>query len=121
MEFGSAVPLAEALFVGGFETTTATLSNAVWTLLRNPSEMTRVREDKTAREVLADEVLRYCSSVMLLYRIASAPVSLPSGARVQTGEPIIMLLTPANRDTDYFEDPETFRAIPRNHAAIAFG
>lgn len=107
------------IFAAGFETTTNLIGNGLWSLLRHPGEMQRLRTDPTLAPAAVEEMLRYESPVQLDARRASADIGL-GGFTVERGQWIITLLGAANRDPARFVDPEVFSITERDTAVLSF-
>jgi len=101
------VATAVLLFAAGFETTTNLIANAIYCLLRFPSELRRLREDPDLVPSAVEEVLRFESPVQIDGRCALVPASL-EGVEVGTGTVAVTLLGAANRDERVYSEPETF-------------
>lgn len=114
--------LAKILLTAGGETTTNLIGNAVLALLRNPAELARVIADPSLIPAAVEETLRYDPPVQFVIRVTSASVSL-AGATLPTGARVIALLASANRDENFYSDPERFHIdrTPRPHAAFGAG
>jgi len=113
------------LLVGGNETTTSLITNALWRLMQQPELMERVQADLELIPALIEESLRYDAPVLGLFRTSTCPVTvhgvtIPAEAKVQ------MLFGAANHDPEVFTDPERFSvdrdpAEARRHLAFGAG
>lgn len=115
--------LLVSLIVAGHETTTGALSLGLATLLRNPAQLRRLRDDPSLCRNAADEILRYEPPVEAAIRVPDEDVVL-HGQPVAAGTPIMISITAANRDPRTFGDPETFdvgRGDARQHITFASG
>ncbi|MEN3975602.1 cytochrome P450 [Emcibacter sp. SYSU 3D8] len=109
------------LITGGNETTTSALAHGLWNLLKNPSEMAKLRADRSLIKNFVEETLRYETPVLGLFRQATQDVEL-SGTVIPAGTIVFMAYGSANRDEDKFDDGETFDVSRKNAGAqIAFG
>jgi cytochrome P450 len=113
------------LLVGGNETTTSLITNAVLRLTENDL-WGRLRADQGLVDVAVEESLRYDSPVIGLFRTTTRPVTLrdvtiPSEAKV------MLLYAAANRDPEAWPDPEQFSLdrdvgeLRRRHLAFGLG
>ena len=120
------VALAVQLLVGGNETTTSLITNAVVRLTERPERWARLRDDPALVEVAVEESLRYDPPVLGLFRTTARPtvlhdVELPEQAKV------MLLYAAANRDPAVFDDPEDFSLdrdlddLRRHHLSFGFG
>ncbi|HEV8573437.1 MAG TPA: cytochrome P450 [Dehalococcoidia bacterium] len=110
------------LLVAGNETTTHLISNGMLALLRNPTQMARLRDDPSLLPSAVDELLRYTGPVHTTRRVARADVSL-GGAQIRRGEVVIGLLAAANRDPDKYPNPDRLDIgrNPTDHVAFGDG
>jgi cytochrome P450 len=103
----------------GGETTTNLIGNALLALLRNPAELARVIADPLLIPAVVEETLRYDPPVPFVIRLTTAQVPL-AGATLPAGVRVIALLASANRDENFYPDPDRFYIdrTPRPHAAF---
>ena len=96
------------LLVAGHETTVALIGNMLLTLLRNPEEMDRLREDHGLVGAAIEESLRLESPLQnATWRFPAEPTTV-GGVRLEAGEPVLVSLLAAGRDPQQYEDPDTF-------------
>lgn len=110
------------LLVAGNETTTNLISNATLSLLANPEELAKVKQDPSLIPSMLEETLRYESPVQMLFRSLTEDIELPSG-KLPAGADVTLLLGSANRDPSVFDEPDRFDVArnPRGHLAFGFG
>ncbi|HZQ95666.1 MAG TPA: cytochrome P450 [Candidatus Sulfotelmatobacter sp.] len=106
--------------VGGQETTTNLIGNGVLTLLRNPAEMRRLREDPSLIPSAVEEMLRYESPSQHTGRIAPEDVTL-GGKRIRKGQAVMAVMAAANRDPERFPEPDRFDVTRKDNRHLAFG
>jgi cytochrome P450 len=108
--------------VAGHETTTNTLTLGLWTLLRNPDEMVRLRADPGLIGSAVEEILRYEPTSQRTIRVATKTVTI-GGREIPTGSLIVFLLGAANRDPEAFPQPDTFDVgrSPNRHLTFSQG
>ncbi|MEX2126138.1 MAG: cytochrome P450 [Woeseia sp.] len=106
----------------GHETTTNLIGNGVYELLRNRSELARLRGNPQRINGAVEEVLRYQSPNQLGNRQAAAATEI-GGSAVARGDQIVLMIGAANRDPEHFADPDRFdiERSPNNHLAFASG
>ncbi len=108
------------LLVGGNETTTSLIANAVLCLDEHPEALERLRDDRTLVPSAIEETLRYRSPVQMMRRSCVAETELGGGDR-HAAQFILAHLGSANRDEARFERPEEFRIDRKPNRHIAFG
>jgi cytochrome P450 len=98
---------SNGLLVAGFETTIGLIGNGLTTLIRNPDEMARLRDQPELIESAVEECLRYSGPITWSIRILHEPAQF-GGYQLETNEEVAVGLAAANRDPDHFEEPERF-------------
>ncbi|GAA1853167.1 cytochrome P450 [Pseudonocardia ailaonensis] len=96
--------LVQQMLVGGNETTTNLLGNAMAILANNPEQAERLRADLTRVPEFVEEALRYRSPLQGLFRMTTRDtqvqgIDLPAGAKV------MVLFGSANRDEGVYSRP----------------
>ena len=104
---GEFVGLANQLLVGGNETTTSLITNAVVRLAEVPERWERLRREPELVDVAVEESLRFDPPVLGLFRTTTCPVSL-HGVELPEVAKVMLLYAAANRDPAAFDDPNTF-------------
>ena len=111
------------LLQAGHETTANMISLSVLYLLQNRDQLVRIRDtdDPVLISKAVEELLRYLTIVTsLVDRIAVDDVEI-GGQLVRAGEGLIINLPAGNRDSAFFDNPETFDIDRDNHGHVAFG
>ena len=111
------------LLIGGYETTSMTLTQCILRIIRTPGLEEKLRADPKLITNFFEEVLRQDAPIQGLFRRAThdtqiAGVSVPAGAIVQ------LMWGAANYDPAVFDQPEVFdleRKNARRHVSFAFG
>jgi cytochrome P450 len=106
--------------VGGLETTTNLIGNGVLTLLRNPQEMQRLRDDPSLIPSAVEEMLRYESPSQHTGRLAPKDTEL-GGKLIRKGQAVMAVMAAANRDPERFLDPDRFDVSRTDNRHLAFG
>jgi cytochrome P450 len=120
------VALLVQLLVGGNETTTSLITNAVVRLAERPGLWDRLAREPELVDVAVEESLRFDSPVLGLFRTTTRPVVM-SDAEIPAGEKVMLLYAAANRDPAAFSDPDEFRLdrdgneLRRHHLAFGEG
>jgi pimeloyl-[acyl-carrier protein] synthase len=108
------------LLISGYESTTNLIGNGVLALLKNPSELERLRADRSLLPTAVNELLRYDAPVQATARVAREDLEL-AGERIPSGAMVQVLLGSANRDPVRFEDPDRLDVGRTNNEHLAFG
>ncbi|HYX27928.1 MAG TPA: cytochrome P450 [Pyrinomonadaceae bacterium] len=106
--------------VGGQETTTNLIGNGVLTLLRNPDQMQRLRDDLSLVPSAVEEMLRYESPSQHTARICPEDTNL-DGQVIRKGQAVIAVMAAGNRDPKRFPDPDRFDITRSDNRHLAFG
>lgn len=106
--------------VGGQETTTNLIGNGVLTLLRNPGEMERLRNDLSLIPSAVEEMLRYESPSQHTARMCPSDREM-GGKTIQKRQAVIAVMAAANRDPERFPDPDRFDITRKDNRHLAFG
>ncbi|MFI0716312.1 cytochrome P450 [Streptomyces inhibens] len=115
--------MGRLLLVAGHETTANMTALSTLTLLRNPEQLARLRNDPSLIKGAVEELLRYLTIVHNgLPRIATEDVTL-GGATIRAGEGVLCTINTANRDEDVFPGGDTLDVgrDARRHVAFGFG
>lgn len=110
------------LLVGGNETTTSLITNAVWRLQQNRELWERLVEDPSLVERAMDESLRYDPPVLGLYRNTTQEVEI-HGETIPENMKVMLHYAAANRDPAVYDNPHEFSLDrpPRRHLAFGLG
>ncbi|MEQ8483795.1 MAG: cytochrome P450 [Pseudomonadales bacterium] len=110
------------LLVGGNETTTSLITNAVWRLLERPPLWRRLADDAALVPAAVEESLRFDPPVLGLFRNTTRPVTL-HGVEIPAGSKVMLHYGAANRDPEAFADADTFSLDrpPKRHLAFGLG
>ena len=107
------------LLNAGHETTTSLVGNAVGTLLDNPGEHRKLRNDPTLITTAVEEFLRVESPLQIGNRLAGEDIELASGV-IPKGTYIHTSIAAANRDPEVFDDPDRVDITRKPNRHIAF-
>lgn len=120
LSIGELVSTCVTFFVAGHETTTNLIGNGMLALLQHPEQMQALKADSSRINPAIEEMLRYDPSVPRGWRIAKTDVEI-GGQTIQTGALVFPILASANRDSEYFPDPNTFDIARKGEKHLAFG
>ncbi len=108
------------LLVAGNETTRNLIGNGMLALLRNPEEMSRLKEQPELIDPAIDELLRYDSPVQLDGRTLLEDVEM-GGKRMRAGQQVVGVVGAANRDPAAFSNPDRLDIRRQEKSHISFG
>lgn len=106
--------------VGGQETTTNLIGNGLLTLMRNPEQLARLRDDPSLINSAVEELLRYESPSQHTGRIAREDVQI-GGKEIRKGQAVMAIMAAANRDPERFPDPDQLILDRSDNKHLAFG
>ncbi|MGA8730937.1 MAG: cytochrome P450 [Terracidiphilus sp.] len=104
----------------GHETTTSLIGNGLYLLLSHPHSWKKLRQNPSLLNSAIEEILRYESPVARQPRLIKGGVEL-GGKTMQDGQVVFQMLNAANRDPDYFPNPDRFDIERQNNKHVAFG
>jgi cytochrome P450 len=109
------------LILAGHETTVNLIANAVLALSRHPDRRDALAADPTLMPAAVEEFLRYDGSVeRALNRWAAEDVAW-GGQLIRRGDPVILILSSANRDPERFERPDALELGRSPNPHLGFG
>jgi cytochrome P450 len=106
--------------VGGQETTTNLIGNGLLTLMRNPAQLARLRDDLNLISSGVEELLRYESPSQHTGRIARENVEI-GGKQIRKGQAVMAIMAAANRDPERFPQPDELILDRADNKHLAFG
>ncbi len=101
-------------------TTQDMLGNGLLALLRNPSQLQEVIDERSLVMPMIDEIIRYDGPVQLTNRVLTADTEL-QGVRLEKGQMVYLIRGAANRDPDRFPEPHRFDIHRDTRKHVAFG
>jgi cytochrome P450 len=108
------------ILIAGHETTVNLIGNGVLALLRNPSELRRLRQTPALITSAIEELLRYDGPVQRTARVASEDVTL-GDRTIAKGEMVMPFIGAADRDPAHFPEPDRLDLGRADNRHIAFG
>jgi pimeloyl-[acyl-carrier protein] synthase len=106
--------------VGGQETTTTLIGNGMLSLLVNPDQWQRLRDDPSLIPSAVEELLRFESPSQHTARVAREDCEL-SGNLISKGQVVTAVIGAANRDPERFEKPDQLDLERADNRHLAFG
>src|SRR6266542_287801 len=112
----------QLLLVGGQETTTNLINNALLCFIENPDQLACLEAAFDLLPSAIEEVLRYRSPLQWMFRATRRDVEL-HGEVIPAGKLVLAMIGSANRDPQQFRDADRFdiRRDPNPHLAFGHG
>ncbi len=108
------------LLVAGHETTRNLIGNGLYTLLRNPVQLARLRQNPERVGNAVEETIRFEPSLIWVARTAREDLEL-AGVKVKRDRLVLLNLAAANRDPLVHPEPEKFDIDRENIQVLSFG
>jgi cytochrome P450 len=109
----------QQMVFAGHETTTNLFANGLYHLLRNPDQMTLLREGADPATAV-EEFLRYESPVHTFTRVVKEDMVF-HGQELQAGQRVFAFATAAHRDPAVFANPDALDITRTPNPHMAFG
>jgi len=108
------------LIVAGHETTALSIGNSVRTLLSNPAQLERLRNDLSLLPKAVEECLRFDGPVGAVGRIVAVDHEI-RGKQLKKADRVFLMIGAANRDGAVFKDPDKFDIGRTPNPHLTFG
>ena len=109
------------LLIAGHETTVNLISNGTLALLENPEQCALLKAQPELMPTAIEELLRFTSPVEIsTERYAREPLEY-QGVTIPKGTAIFGIIGSANRDEEYFDDPDTLNIERTPNKHLSFG
>ena len=110
------------MLAAGQETTTALIGNMLLLLLQDPNLLLQIREDPSLIPGAIEEIVRFESPIPRQPRLIRRDISI-GGNELKAGQIAFQMLNSANRDSDFFDDPDSinFRRQANKHLGFGLG
>ena len=109
------------LLVAGHETTVNLIGSGSLALLEHPDQLEKLRIEPAIIKPAIEELLRFvCPVEMATERYAREDITI-AGTTIPRGELVLAVLGSANRDADYFDNPDSLDVTRENNKHLAFG
>jgi cytochrome P450 len=116
------------LLLAGHVTTVNLIGNMIFSLLQNPQEFKKLKEDRSSPSSslissTIEETLWYRSPVQFVSRKTTQEVTIGEAEKIPSGQEIVTWIGSANHDESVFGDPEEFdiSRTPHGHPHVGFG
>ncbi|HTI72949.1 MAG TPA: cytochrome P450 [Candidatus Limnocylindria bacterium] len=122
LSHGEILGFFQLLIVGGQETTTNLLNNAILCFVENPDQLALLRRTPELLPSAIEEVLRYRSPLQWVMRTPRRDTEI-HGQTIPAGKLVLPMIGSANRDPNHFKDANRFdiRREPNPHIAFGHG
>jgi cytochrome P450 len=110
----------QLLVVGGQETTTNLINNAIVCFLDHPDQLALLRSSPELMSQAIEEVLRYRSPFQWVMRTPRRDIEM-HGKTIRAGKLLLAMIGSANRDSKTFKDAHRFHITRNPNPHIAFG
>ncbi len=109
------------LIVAGHETTVNLIGSGMLALLEHPDQLAKLCGDPTLIQPATEELLRYVNPVeTATERYAGEDLTI-AGTPIARGELVLAVIASANRDENYFSNPDDLDIERQNNKHLAFG
>ncbi|MCE7003783.1 cytochrome P450 [Kibdelosporangium philippinense] len=109
------------LLVAGHETTVNLIATGMYNLLSHPSQLDKLRADRSLVPSAVEELLRYDGPAMVTIPAkTNAPVRI-GDVTIPAGEVVLPTLSSANRDPRRFSSPDQLDITRDDNQHMAFG
>ncbi len=123
LEDAECLSMISQIMVAGNETTSATLTEAMWLLIQNPDQYALIHNDHSPEVIskLVEEALRYSSPSSNMFRRTTREVEM-HGVTIPENAVLFARFASANQDDERFPEPEKFDLTRDNlKEQVAFG
>ncbi len=109
------------LLVAGHETTVNLIGSGSLALLEHPDQLEKLRIEPAIIKPAIEELLRFvCPVEMATERYAREDITI-AGTTIPRGELVLAVIGSANRDANYFDNPDSLDVTRENNKHLAFG
>ena len=109
------------LLVAGHETTVNLIGSGSLALLEHPDQLEKLCCEPEIIKPAIEELLRFvCPVEMATERYACEDISI-AGTTIPRGELVLAVIGSANRDANYFDNPDTLNLTREHNKHLAFG
>jgi cytochrome P450 len=109
------------LLVAGHETTVNLIASGTLALIEHPEQLEELKADPQLIKLAVEELLRYTSPVEIATERYARQDLEVSGTEIPQGELVLAVLGSANRDEQYFDEPDILHLGRDPNKHLAFG
>lgn len=109
------------LIIAGHETTVNLIGNGIFTLLNHPDELETLRNTPSLMDSAVEELLRFMGPVEFATNRWIGEDYEWNGKLISNGDMVLVALASANRDPEYFKEPDRLDLSRERNHHIAFG
>jgi cytochrome P450 len=120
LSMGEVISTCTLLIFGGHETTTNLIANGLYSLLKNPDQLEKLRANPSLINTAIEELLRYEGPSKAIMRIAKEDVQIED-KRIKKGQRVLLMQNIANRDPEVFENPDKLDITRQSNHHLGFG
>jgi cytochrome P450 len=109
------------LLVAGHETTVNLIGSGTLALLEHPDQLAKLRSEPSLIKTAIEELVRFvCPVEMATERYAREAITIAE-TTIPRGELVMAVIGSANRDPNYFDNPDSLDITRTNNKHLAFG
>lgn len=112
--------LVRSFLRGGLDTTTSSISAALYYLARDPAQFALLRQDPSRARAALDEAMRLETPIQSACRQTMREVEV-DGAVIPYDSKVLMLFGAANRDPDFWDRPDEYDLARSTFGHVALG
>jgi 4-methoxybenzoate monooxygenase (O-demethylating) len=112
--------LVRSFLRGGLDSTSSTISAALWYLAKDPAQWAMLRADPSKARAAFEEAMRLETPVQNVCRQTMRPVEI-DGVEIEQDRKILILLGSANRDPDFWERADEYDLTRSTLGHLALG
>jgi len=113
--------LVVLLLIAGHETTVNLLTNATYALLTHPGQLALLRSEPERLPGAVEEFLRFDGPLQIATQRVAAETFELGGVTISTGDPVLVGLLAANRDTSHLPGADVLDITRTPTPHLAFG
>lgn len=109
------------LLIAGHETTVNLIGSGTLALLEHPDQLAKLRSEPALIKTAIEELVRFvCPLEMATERYAREDITIAE-TTIPRGELVMAVIGSANRDANYFDNPDALDITRKNNKHLAFG